>query len=511
LHVFDAAKVDGDIHVRLSKKGEKLLALDGKEYELDGEMTVIADDKEAEALGGVIGGEASGCTIGTQDVFLESAYFDPVRTAMTGRKLNILSDARFRFERGVDPAFLVDGMEIATRMVMEICGGEPSEPVIAGSEPEWQREITLRPNRIQTFGGVKVPKKKITQILSALGFEGKEMKGAISVSVPSWRGDIVGEACLVEEVVRIFGYDKIPTVPMDGGASLPDPALSPDQRRRAMARRLLAGRGLVEAVTYSFLARSEAEIFGGVPESLKLINPISADMDVMRPSLLPNLIAATGRNAARGTADAQLFEIGPQYSGDTPEEQHITAAGIRTGATGERNWAEPPRPVDAFDAKADALAVLGGVGIAVDKIEVVAEAPGWYHPGHSGVMRLGPKTVLAHFGEIHPRVLGEMGVKGPVAGFEILFDNLPKPKERKSKAKPHLDLPQFHAVERDFSFVVDEKVPAAQVLGAARSADKKLITGVSLFDVFHGGNLGEGKKSLAINVTLQPLGGVLRG
>ena len=505
LHVFDAAKVDGDIHVRLSEKGEKLLALDGKEYELDGEMTVIADAKEVEALGGVIGGEASGCTTGTQDVFLESAYFDPVRTAMTGRKLNILSDARFRFERGVDPAFLVDGMEIATRLVVEICGGEPSEPVIAGSEPEWQREITLRPDRIQTFGGVKMPKKKITQILSALGFEGKEKKGAISVSVPSWRGDIVGEACLVEEVVRIFGYDKIPVVPMDGGAALPDPALSPDQRRRAMARRLLAARGLVEAVTYSFLSGPEAELFGGVPESLKLINPISADMDVMRPSLLPNLIAAAGRNAARGTADAQLFEIGPQYSGDTPEEQHITAAGIRTGATGERNWAEPPRPVDAFDAKADALAVLGGIGIAVDKVEVAPEAPGWYHPGHSGVMRLGPKTVLAHFGEIHPRVLGEMGVKGPVAGFEILFDNLPKAKERKSKAKPHLDLPQFHAVERDFAFVVDEKVSAAQVLGAALSADKKLITGVSLFDVFHGGNLGEGKKSLAINVTLQPL------
>jgi len=505
LHVFDAAKVNGDIHVRLSSPGEKMLALDGKEYELDAEMTVIADATKAEALGGVIGAETTGCTAATVDVFVEAATFDPVRTAMTGRKLNILSDARYRFERGVDPAFLVDGMEIATRLILDLCGGEPSELVIAGAEPDWKRDITLRVGRVETYGGVKVGKKKIIEILSALGFEAAEKKkDVLNVSVPSWRPDIVGEACLVEEVVRILGYDNIPAVPMESHG-LPHPALNADQRRRATARRLLAGRGLVEAVTYSFLSSKEAALFGGGAEALKLINPISADLDVMRPSLLPNLIAAAGRNADRGIADAPLFEIGPRFSGDKPEDQENAAAGIRSGSSGVRNWAEKPRPVDLFDAKADALAVLGGMGMAVDKIEAAPEAPAWYHPGHSGVLRLGPKTVLAHFGEIHPRVLNAMGVKGPVAGFEVFFDNLPKPREKKSKTRPFLDLPQFHAVERDFAFVVDESVPAAQVLSAARGAEKKLITHVSLFDVFAGGNLEDGKKSLAINVVLQPV------
>ncbi|MCH7936396.1 MAG: phenylalanine--tRNA ligase subunit beta [Proteobacteria bacterium] len=505
LHVFDAAKVEGDIHVRLSKKGEKLLALDGKEYALDGGMTVIADDEKAEALGGVIGGEESGCTEGTVDIFVESAFFDPVRTAMTGRKLNILSDARYRFERGVDPAFLVDGMEIATRLVMDLCGGEPSELVIAGSEPKWRQSITLRSERIENLGGVKVAKKKIADILSGLGFEAKGSKNGLNVSVPSWRSDIVGEACLVEEVIRIFGYDNIPAIPMDNNGGLPHPALSPDQRRRAMARRLLAGRGLVEAVTYSFLGGAAAALFGGGGESLKLINPISADLDVMRPSLLPNLIAAAARNAARGTADVRLFEIGPIFSGVKPDEQAIAAAGIRSGSSGARNWAEKPRPVDVFDAKGDVLVVLGGLGVAVEKAEIAPEAPDWYHPGHSGVVRLGPKTVLAHFGEIHPRVLRDMDADSPMAGFEIIFDNLPKLKEKKSRARPHLELPQFHAVERDFAFVVDSGVTAAQVINAAEKADKKLIAQVSLFDVFEGGNLGEGKKSLAVNVVLQPV------
>ncbi|MDA1090265.1 MAG: phenylalanine--tRNA ligase subunit beta [Proteobacteria bacterium] len=504
LHVFDAAKVKGDLQVRLSKQGEKFSALDGKEYELDAEMTVIADDAGAEALGGVIGGAASGCTEDTVDVFVESAYFDPVRTAMTGRKLTIMSDARYRFERGVDPAFLVDGMEIATRLILDLCGGEPSELVIAGSEPDWKRDLTLRIERIESFGGIKIAENKITEILTALGFGVAEGNGVLTVSIPSWRPDIVGEACLVEEVVRIHGYDNIPAVPMDR-SELPTPAIGPDQRRRGMARRLLAGRGLIEAVTYSFLSAKQASLFGGGAQALTLINPISADLDVMRPSLLPNLIAAAGRNADRGIANARLFEIGPRFFGAAPEDQDIVAGGIRSGVTGARNWAEPPRPVDLFDAKADALAVLGAMGLQADKIDAVAEAPGWYHPGHSGVLRLGPKTILAHFGEIHPRILKDMGVKGTHAGFEIFFDNLPKAKDKKSKARPFLDLPQFHAVERDFAFVVDADVSAAKVLGAARSAEKKLITQVSLFDVFEGGALGDGKKSLAINVVVQPV------
>jgi phenylalanyl-tRNA synthetase beta chain len=505
LHVFDAATVKGDLSVRLSKPGEKLLALDGKEYVLDGEMTVIADDKGPAALGGVMGGEASGCTEQTRDVFLESAYFDPVRTARTGRKLNIASDARYRFERGVDPAFLVDGMEIATRLVLELCGGEPSELVIAGREPDWRRQVTLRPERVRTYGGIDLPQKKIVEILSALGFQVKDEKGALSAQVPSWRGDIVGEACLIEEVVRIHGLDNIPAVPLAAASALPTPALGPLQRRRSTVRRLLAGRGLVEAVTYSFLDEKAAALFGGVKDSLRLVNPISADLGVMRPSLLPNLIAAAGRNAARGIGDAPLFEIGPRFAGTAPEDQSIAVAGIRAGAAAERSWTQADRAVDVFDAKADALAVLSELGLAVDKIEVAAGAPGWYHPGHSGVIRLGPKTVLAEFGEIHPRVLKALDVEGPVAAFEIVFDDLPMPKQRKSSAKPLLALSPFQPVVRDFAFVVDAGVPAARLLAAARGADKDLIVAVQLFDVFQGGNLGEGKRSLAINVTLQPM------
>jgi len=505
LHVFDAATIEGDIVVRLSKPGERLKALNGKEYVLDGGMTVIADARAAEALGGVIGGEASGCTAKTADVFLESAYFDPVRTARTGRKLDITSDARYRFERGVDPTFLVDGMEIATRLVLELCGGKRSDLVIAGHQPDWRRDVTLRPERVRTYGGLDVPKKRIVNILSALGFMAMESKGALRVAVPSWRGDIVGEACLVEEVVRIEGLENIPAQPLGLGAALPRPALGPEQRRRATARRLLATRGLVEAVTYSFLDDKSARLFGGVPESLRLINPISADLGVMRRSLLPNLIQAAGRNAARGLADVQLFEIGPVFFGVKPEEQKIAAGGIRAGAYGERNWTPPSRPVDFFDAKADALAVLAELDVALDKVEIAPGAPAWYHPGHSGVVRLGPNTVLARFGEIHPGVLKAMDVKGPVAGFEIVFDDLPRPKGRKSGAKPLLELSPFQAVERDFAFVVDATVSAAQVLNAARGADKALISEVRLFDVFEGGTLGEGKTSLAIGVTLRSM------
>lgn len=505
LHAFDTAHVSGDIHVRMSSPGEKLMALNGKEYEMDGEMTVIADEAKAEALGGVMGGEDSGCTAETTDVFLEAAYFDPVRTAMTGRKLNLMSDARYRFERGVDPAFLIGGMEIATRLVLDLCGGEPSELVIAGAEPDWQRKITLRPERIQSLGGVDVPLNEIERILLVLGFSVEEDGEAFSVSVPSWRGDIVGEACLVEEVVRIYGFDKIPAVPSTAGDHLPQPALDGGQRRRAAARRTLAGRGMIEAVTYSFLASADATLFGEVPDSIRLVNPISADLDVMRPSLLPNLIRAAGRNADRGTDDAALFEVGPQFSGDKPEDEVNAVAGIRSGATGARNWAEASRPVDAFDAKADALAVLGDLGAPVDKLQVSVDAPNWFHPGRSGVLRLGPKNVLGYFGEVHPRVLKRMDVRGPIAAFEVFPDALPQPKAKKSASRPHLDLPQFHTVERDFAFVVDADVAAGAVAGAAWGADKKLVTDVRVFDVFTGGNLGDGKKSLAINVVLQPL------
>ena len=504
LHVFDADKVRGNIRPRMARKGEAISALDGKIYEPDEEMTVIADDDDPEALGGVIGAERTGCTEDTVNVFIESAYFDSIRTAATGRKLNLQTDARFRFERGIDPSFLVDAVEIATRLIQEWCGGEPSELVIAGSEPDWQRDIMLRPDRVKTLGGVDVPPAEIERILTVLGF-GVEADGDdLKVSVAPWRNDVVGEACLVEEVVRVHGYDNIPVVPMELETSLPHPALSGEQRRRANVRRILANRGMIEAVTHSFMPSDQAELFGTVPDSIKLVNPISTDLDVMRPSILPNLISALGRNADRGISEAALFEVGPQFAGDKPDEELMIAAGLRSGRSGPRDWAEPPRAVDVYDAKADAIAALAGAGAPVDKLQVIENSPGWYHPGRSGCLCLGPKTVLAAFGEIHPRVLKAMDVKGPMVGFEVFLDRVPKAKRKKSAAKLFLELSPFQPVERDFAFVVDSGVSAADVLKAARSADTKMISDVRVFDVFEGGSLDAGKKSLAINVVLQP-------
>ena len=503
LHAFDAERLEGDLHVRLARAGERVLALNGREYVLDGEMCAIADEGGALALGGVIGGEGTGCTRATTDVFLEAAYFDPVRTAATGRKLELMTDARYRFERGVDPTFLVDGIERATRLVLDLCGGEPSDVVVAGSEPPWRREIRFRPERVRTLGGVRVAEDEITRILTDLGFEVAPANGALWVAPPPWRGDIVGEACLVEEVVRIHGYDRVPAVPLVSRSPLPSPATTAEQRRRNRARRVLAGRGLVEAVTFSFVSSEHARLFGGGADSLRLVNPISTELVVMRPSQLPNLIAAAGRNAARGIPDAALFEVGPCYAGNRPDDQSQAAAGIRSGRALDRAWTTPARPVDAFDAKADALAVLAALGVRVDQLGVTTEAPAWYHPGRSGVLGLGPESRLAAFGEIHPRVLRSMDVKGPVVAFEVALDELPKARA-KTGARPPLELSPLQPVERDFAFVLYADVPAAAVVAAARGADKGLIAAVSVFDVYSGGALGDGKKSLAIGVTLQP-------
>lgn len=504
LHVFDADKLDGDLRVRLARDGEAFTALDGKDYELDETMTVIADAAGADALGGVMGGERTGCGPGTVNVFVESAYFDPIRTAATGRKLNLMSDARYRFERGIDPAFLIGGMEIATRLILDLCGGEASGLVVAGAEPDPAAPIPFRPARVRELGGVEMSAGAVTGALRKLGF-GIEGEGeSVAVSIPTWRGDIVGPACLVEEAIRIYGYDHIPTVPLQRDTVLPPQALNAEQNRRVKVRRTLAGRGLVEAVTLSFMAAEQADLFGGAADDLRLVNPISSDLGVMRPSILPNLIAAAGRNADRGVPDARLFELGPQYASAEPDGQATVASGLRSGRTGPRNWAQAPRPVDAFDAKADVLAALGALGLPTGKVQVRPQAPAWYHPGRSGSVQLGPKTVLAHFGEVHPGALAKMGVKGPMAAFEIYLDNAPKPKARKSAARPHLTLSALQPVERDFAFVLDRDVPAAALIKAAFGADKALIAGVRVFDLFEGGALGEGKKSLAVTVTLQP-------
>ena len=380
LHVFDAGRLAGGLTVRFARSGETLLALNGQEYALDPEITAITDAQGVQSLGGVIGGEATGCTEATTEVLIEAALFDPVRTAATGRRLNIASDARYRFERGLDPAFVADGLEIATRLVLELCGGEASEIVTAGTAPDWRRRYVLRAGRPASLGGLDVPIEESAAILASLGFAGEATAtGDISVEPPSWRGDIEGEADLVEEVLRVKGYDHIPAVPLSREAALPRAALAPARRRSELVRRALAARGLTETVAFSFVAAREAELFGGAKPELRLVNPISADLDAMRPSLLPGLVAAARRNADRGFADAALFELGPAYRDDTPEGQALVAAGLRAGQTGAKHWRVPVREADLYDVKADALAALAAMG-----------APGGQYPGRGRSAALVP-------------------------------------------------------------------------------------------------------------------------
>jgi phenylalanyl-tRNA synthetase beta chain len=508
LHVFDADKLAGDLTMRMAADGEEILALDGRSYTLDSEMVVIADAEAAHAIGGVMGGENTGCQDGTTNVFLEVALFDPIRVATTGRKLNINSDARYRFERGVDPESAWWGAEVAARLVLEFCGGEPSHPVHAGEMPDWQRQVTYHPKRVESLGGVDVPKTEQKRILEALGFifdgEQKDETGdAWTLQVPPWRRDAHGEADLVEDVLRIHGFDQVPVVPMRSPTPLPRNILTPLQRRTRLAQRALAARGLFEAVTWSFMRRDHAALFGGGGEDMQLANPISVELDAMRPSILPNLITAAGRNADKGLGDSALFEVGPQYRGLAPDDQSLVASGIRNGDVDARHWEDKPRAVDVFDAKADALAALDAAGAPVASLQVSDEAPDWYHPGRSGSFRLGNK-VLGTFGEIHPGVLRRLDVAGPVVGFEVMLDSLPPQKAKASKTRPLLRPSAFQPVERDFAFVVDADVPADKLVRAAWGADKALVSDVALFDVYEGENIGAGKKSIALSVTLQP-------
>jgi phenylalanyl-tRNA synthetase beta chain len=503
LHVFDAKKIAGDLTMRFAKPGEKVLALDGREYTLDPTMTVIADANAVHGIGGIMGGEESGCTDDTTEMFLEVALFDASRTARSGRALGIESDARYRFERGLDPQSALWGPEVAARLVLEICGGEASEVVSAGALPQWQRRISFRPARVAALGGVAIAEDEQLAILRALGFvvtPSREARGErFDVDVPSWRQDVEGEADIVEEILRVAGYDRIPAMSLPRLTALPEPAVTPAQKRASMAKRLLATRGLMEAVTWSFMPEAAARLFGG--GDLMLANPISADLDAMRPSILPNLLMAAQRNAARGFGDVALFEVGPQYADATPKGQSLVAAGLRVGANGQRHWQHQPRAVDAFDAKGDAMALLGALGAPVDNLQVTPDAPGWYHPGQSGVLRLGP-NVIAHFGTLHPRVLKALDVKGPAVAFELFLDRVPEPRA-KGTARPVLKASPYQAVERDFAFVVGRDQPADKLLRAAKGADKVLIRQVSIFDLFEGAAIGAGKKSIAIAVTLQ--------
>lgn len=504
LHVFDADKLSGDIHVRYATDGEKITALDNKEYVLSDNMVVIADQAKALGIGGIIGGEETGCLEDTVNVFVECALFDPISVAKTGRKLQVNSDARYRFERGVDPQSIDWGMEVATHLITDLCGGEVSHVVRAGTVPTPRNSFDLRIDRIRELGGVAVEADRVVEILTSLGFEVSGSAPVISAVAPTWRPDVVGEADLVEEVLRIVGYDKIPTVPLERESSLPVPALSPMQKRVGLTRRVLASRGLYETVTWSFTDSRWAKLFGELKDGLYLANPISSDLDVMRPNALINLISAAGRNQARGFADLALFEVGPEFFGDQPGDQRLVAAGLRAGATTPRSWTGSRRDVDVFDVKADAQALIDALGTNAANVQVNADgAPSWYHPGRSAALQLGPKNVLGYFGELHPKVLKALGVKGRVVAFELFVENLPMPK-KKGTARPPLNASSFQSVERDFAFLLDDDVKAEAVVKAARSADRNLITEVTIFDLYAGKGIEDGKKSLAFSITLQP-------
>ena len=504
LHVFDADKVNGDLTMRFAKSGEKLKALDESEYVLDEGMIIISDDDGPQGIGGVMGGLASGCSEKTTNVFLEVALFDPVQIATTGRKLGITSDARYRFERGIDPTSIEWGTEIASRMILDICGGEASELTIAGEMPAWQKSYTLRTERVMSLGGLDVPITEQNKILSVLGFKTENERGGLRCEVPPWRPDIEGEADLVEEILRIYGYDKIPALSLPNESIVPRPVRNKAQERIESVRRILANKGLVEAVTYSFLDAKTAELFGDVPDTLRLVNPISADLDTLRPSVLPNLLAAIARNQSRGIEYTAFFEVGPEYADDTPEGQATVGAGVRAGQITPRSWAAASEEADLFHAKADVFAALSAAGAPVDNLQISTDTPGYYHPGRSGSLMLG-QNLLAHFGELHPRVASAMAVDGPISIFEIFIDRIPAQNSKSGSAKPLLTLSAFQPVRRDFAFIVDGDVPSGDVLRAIKTVDRKLIADVKLFDVYRGKGVDEDKKSLALSVTLQPV------
>ncbi|MCI5077590.1 phenylalanine--tRNA ligase subunit beta [Oricola sp.] len=509
LHVFDAAKVAGNLVVRRAKEGETVLALDEREYELTAEMCVIADDNGVESIAGIMGGEHSGCDENTTDVLIESALWDPMNIARTGRDLGIITDARYRFERGVDPEFMIDGMELATAMVLDFCGGTPTEPEVVGYKPHEPKVITFPFAEVNRLVGIEVPAEEQIDIFKRLGFGVSGSGIEIDVTVPSWRLlDVEGKADLVEEVMRIHGENNIEPQPLPSHGAVNAKILTTLQIRTRLAKRALAVRGMMESVSWSFIPAAHAELFGGGGKALKLANPIAADMSDMRPSLLPGLLAAAQRNADQGVGDVALFEVAATYEGDTPEAQRRVAGGLRRGTAalsgGGRHWAGNGDPVGVFDAKADALAALEACGAPIANLQIERGAPDWYHPGRSGVIKLGPKVVLGHFGEFHPKVLEALDVTGALCGFEVFIDAIPEPKRKATRTKPKLELSPFQMLRRDYAFVVDKDVAAQTLLRAISGADKKLITNVSVFDIFEGASLGEGKKSVALEVSIQP-------
>ena len=505
LHVFDADKLNGDITVRLATPGERFTDLKEVERELNDQTIVVADQSGPQAMGGVIGGLHSGCTEETVNVFLEAAYFDPSFIRRTGQQFGIDSDAKYRFERGIDPAFTSAGIEIATRLILDLCGGEPSHVVVAGNEPRWQRHIHYDPAAVKNLGGMDVDTPEQMDILMSLGFEVRDRNdGKLDISPPSWRNDVDGQADIVEEVLRLKSYDAIPEISIHSANAVPKPALTPDQKRLADLRRLSAMRGLSEAVTWSFLSQWAHDAFSYTDKkTARIANPISNDLSIMRHAQLPNLLDAVKRNADRKMDNAALFEIGSIFLGTGPKDQPVVLSGVRAKQKQSASWQDKGKPVDFFDAKEDVWSLLSQAGLNPDALTVSAEAPHWYHPGQSGAVRLG-KNIVAQFGMIHPKILKDWGVDFPVAAFEVFIENLPPMKAKKTSTKASLVLNALQPVTRDFAFVVANTIQSDAVLKAAKNVDKNLITQVHLFDVYAGKGVAEDHRSLGFTVTLQP-------
>ncbi|RYE08365.1 MAG: phenylalanine--tRNA ligase subunit beta [Hyphomicrobiales bacterium] len=502
LHAYDADKVAGTMVLRNARPGEKLDGLDNREHELDATMCVIADDQGPLCLGGILGGERSSCTDGTVNMFMECASWDPDEIARTGRKTGIVSDARYRLERSVDPALTEPALELATRLVIELCGGEPMEPAISGDDVFPNTIVEFPTSEVRRLTGLDLPEARIIELLTRLGFVAEGAGTTLQVKVPSWRPDVTQKADLVEEVMRMEGLDKVPVDPLPRLSGVAPRMLTTMQNRRRVAKRVLAARGLDEAVTWSFISEAEAKRFGGGAPELKLANAIAADLSDMRPSLLPGLLAAVRRNENRGFADLAIFEVGQVFLSDKPEGQHTYATAIRAGAA-PKSW-QGSAPLSVFDAKADLAAVFDALGHDIGKLQLVAESPAWAHPGRGGRVQLGPTNIIGWFGELHPAWAAELDLTGPVVAFELDLDAIPEPRKKPTKGKPALKLSDLMPVDRDFAFLVDRAVTADKLLRAARNADKALISGVEIFDLFEGKGVPEGQKSVAIRVTLQP-------
>ena len=505
LHVFDADKINGNLNMRLANNNESIKALDGKNYNLTNDMVVISDDLKIQAIGGIMGGEESSCTESTNNVFLEVALFDPESVAKTGRKLDIKSDARYRFERGVDPYSIEWGVEFAIKMILELCGGEVSKITKAGNHQISKNKIKYAFNKVHLIGGIEINQQKQVKILKDLGFEiQKKNKYTCVISVPYHRPDIKGEADIVEEILRIYGYDKIKPLSVQKEKNDTSNPLSSNQEIYYKSRRLISSRDYFEVVTWSFMSNKFAKYFDQYENILKLDNPISSDLDVMRPSILPNLIQSIIKNQSRNYKSAGIFEVGPQYENCSIEGQHLMASGIKYGEKYKENWIDEKRKVDVFDIKSDIYFFLSSLNFPINSLQLENNAPKWYHPGKSCTIKLG-KTPLGFFGEISPIIKNLYDIKTNVCGFEIMLDNLSNFYSKKMfKPLEFINNP-YQIVERDFAFIVDKKIKSNEIVDTIKKTVKDIVIDVMVFDVFEGKNIAEDKKSIATKVVLQPI------